>query len=168
MVGVPLPAVLRRLAGGRTLQQHAACLFSTNSSSAVLSESSSTEDAQAEARSSSSDALEGSSASSSSPSASAYTAVKHPPTPGWEFPPVPAGCEPSFAVIRLGNTQHKVRAWFVGEGAWWSGRCCCCGADAVRVHTPLVVCSNEARNTQLLPLWQSWLVCLQEQLRRTA
>lgn len=46
---------------------------------------------------------------SSSPSGStSYTVVKHPPAPGWEFPPVPADCEPKFAVIRLGNTQHKV------------------------------------------------------------
>ncbi len=46
---------------------------------------------------------------SSSSASSGYTVVKHPPTPGWEFPPAPAGCEPKFAVIRLGNTQHKVR-----------------------------------------------------------
>lgn len=39
---------------------------------------------------------------------SSHTVVKHPPAPGWEFPPVPAGCEAQFAVIRLGNTQHKV------------------------------------------------------------
>lgn len=113
--GGPLPTALRRLAAasdGRTLQQQqpGACLFSTNSSSAVASESpSSDEEEEGREALSSSDKVEGSSAASSaSPSASGYTVVKHPPTPGWEFPPVPAGCEPTFAVIRLGNTQHKV------------------------------------------------------------
>ncbi|CAM9259342.1 unnamed protein product [Ascophyllum nodosum] len=37
-----------------------------------------------------------------------HTVVEHPPAPGWEHPPVPDGCEPKFAIIRLGNTQHKV------------------------------------------------------------
>lgn len=38
-----------------------------------------------------------------------HTVVEHPPAPGWEYPPVPNGCEPKFAIIRLGNTQYKVR-----------------------------------------------------------
>lgn len=37
-----------------------------------------------------------------------HTVVRHPPTPGWEYPAVPDGCEAKFAVIRLGNTQYKV------------------------------------------------------------
>lgn len=40
---------------------------------------------------------------------SRHTVVRHPPAPGWNYPPVPEGCEAKFAVIRLGNTQHKVR-----------------------------------------------------------
>lgn len=109
--GVPLPTALRRLlaaSDGRALQQQGACLFSTNSRSAVPSQSPSSEEEEEETLAGGGAALEGSSATSSSSSVSSYTVVKHPSTPGWEFPPVPAGCEPSFAVIRLGNTQHKV------------------------------------------------------------
>lgn len=36
------------------------------------------------------------------------TIVRHPPAPGWEYPPVPPRCEPKFAVIKLSGTQHKV------------------------------------------------------------
>ncbi|CAM9146256.1 unnamed protein product [Scytosiphon promiscuus] len=111
--GVPLPTALRRSAMDGSLRQQGCHFFSTNSSSAALpSESLSPEgEEQQEPPSSSSSASEESSLSTppSSPSTSAsYTVVKHPPTPGWEFPPVPAGCAPTFAVIRLGNTQHKV------------------------------------------------------------
>lgn len=134
LVPGPLPTALRRLAAsdGRPLQhqhQQGGCFFSTNSSSAVPSESPSSEGAEeeGEAFSGSSQALEGSSATSSSPGsmASAYTVVKHPPIPGWEYPPVPAGCEPSFAVIRLGNTQHKVRllSCLCHEGGAVARRC---------------------------------------------
>ncbi|CAN0032050.1 unnamed protein product [Discosporangium mesarthrocarpum] len=52
---------------------------------------------------------EGTDSGSGSPAfVSPQTTVRHPPAPGWNFPPVPAGCEAKFAVIRLGNTQYKV------------------------------------------------------------
>lgn len=113
--GGPLPSTLRRLgtSDGRTLQQQqqrGARFFSTSSSSAVPSEYVNSEREEDEALSSSGKhAMDGSpAASSAAPSATGYTVVKHPPAPGWEFPPVPVGCESTFAIIRLGNTQHKV------------------------------------------------------------
>ncbi|CAM9581622.1 unnamed protein product [Ectocarpus fasciculatus] len=108
-----LPSAIRRPATGGRLQQlrwqnqqqlRQGSNFSSQASEQEAHSSSSS------SSSSSSTVLEGSLSSSSSapPSTSCHTVVKHPPAPGWEFPPVPTGCEPTFAVIRLGNTQHKV------------------------------------------------------------
>lgn len=41
-------------------------------------------------------------------SVAAHTVVRHPPAPGWKYPPIPGGLEAKFAVFQLGNTQFKV------------------------------------------------------------
>lgn len=50
---------------------------------------------------------------------SAQTLVRHQPAPGWVYPPVPDGCSPKFAVIKLGNTQYKASKPGEGFGMIW-------------------------------------------------
>ncbi|CAM9267819.1 unnamed protein product [Ectocarpus sp. 12 AP-2014] len=103
-----LPTAIRCPATGGRLQHHR-WQQQRQQRSSFSSQASEQEAHSSSSSSSSSAVLEGSLPSSSAPpSTSCHTIVKHPPAPGWEFPPVPAGCEPAFAVIRLGNTQHKV------------------------------------------------------------
>lgn len=119
-----LPTAIRCPATGGRLQQHR-WQQQRQQRSSFSSQASEQEAHSSSSSSSSSAVLKGSLPSSSAPpSTSCHTVVKHPPAPRWEFPPVPAGCEPTFAVIRLGNTQHKVRRVCVKkEGI--RRRCCC-------------------------------------------
>ncbi|CAB1100006.1 unnamed protein product [Ectocarpus sp. CCAP 1310/34] len=104
-----LPTAIRCPATGGRLQQHRWQQQRQQRSSFSSQASEQEAHSSSSSSSSSSAVLEGSLPSSSAPpSTSCHTVVKHPPASGWEFPPVPAGCEPTFAVIRLGNTQHKV------------------------------------------------------------
>ncbi|CAM9564913.1 unnamed protein product [Ectocarpus sp. 12 AP-2014] len=106
-----LPTAIRCPATGGRLQHHRwqQQRQQQRQQRSSFSSQASEQEAHSSGISSSSAVLEGSLPSSSAPpSTSSHTVVKHPPAPGWEFPPVPAGCEPTFAVIRLGNTQHKV------------------------------------------------------------